>query len=339
MSHWARFLQRGHGRSPTADVARSIASPRPIFLRTPGTRIRHWAVIEVLLNPPRIASTLGRHSCAIQGERWAPRSWVTWGPCNKSCTPKSAQSEVKSREPVKIACLCSTFLRPAELREAIACFERQDYPLQRRELIILDDAGQYPSQRGPGWQLVSVSRRFRTLGEKRNASAGLVSPDVEAYAVWDDDDIYLPWHLSAAARALEQGPWVVPATVCLFSDGRLERRPTNRMFHGAWSFKRDLFERAGRYPSMQGGEDQALRGRFEALGIAPSHPTLASRPSYIYRWFGCAGSFHLSALGKDGYEQLAEKLPPRHFPGRLRPHLSRDWESLVERHLTGASCD
>jgi hypothetical protein len=166
---------------------------------------------------------------------------------------------VKSHETVKIACLCSTFVRPAELREAIACFERQDYPLQRRELIILDDAGQYPSQRGPGWQLVSVSRRFRTLGEKRNASAGLVSPDVEAYAVWDDDDIYLPWHLSAAARALEQGAWVVPATVWLFWGGRFERRPTHRMFHAAWCFTRDLFERAGRYPAMQGGEDQALR--------------------------------------------------------------------------------
>ncbi|MGE4341143.1 MAG: glycosyltransferase, partial [Pigmentiphaga sp.] len=42
---------------------------------------------------------------------------------------------------MKIACLCCTFNRPAQLAEAIESFLRQTHP--DKELIILDDAGQY----------------------------------------------------------------------------------------------------------------------------------------------------------------------------------------------------
>jgi len=55
----------------------------------------------------------------------------------------------------------------------IHCFLEQDYPAGQRELIVLDDAGQYENQSGPGWRLVSTAQRFPTLGEKRNAAAAL----------------------------------------------------------------------------------------------------------------------------------------------------------------------
>ncbi|HUT14422.1 MAG TPA: hypothetical protein VMY42_28310, partial [Thermoguttaceae bacterium] len=57
----------------------------------------------------------------------------------------------------------------------------------------------YDEQMGPGWWLLSLGKRFRTLGEKPNACAALASADVDAFAVWDDDDICLPWHLEAMA--------------------------------------------------------------------------------------------------------------------------------------------
>jgi glycosyltransferase involved in cell wall biosynthesis len=90
---------------------------------------------------------------------------------------------------MKLAAICCTYKRPAQLAESIECFLRQDYPIERRELVVLDDAGQYADQQGKGWRLVSLGVRFRTLGEKRNASAALVSSDVEGYCVWDDDDM------------------------------------------------------------------------------------------------------------------------------------------------------
>jgi len=71
---------------------------------------------------------------------------------------------------MKLAAVCCTFRRPHLLGELIESFLRQDYPRELRELIILDDAGDYDNQQGDGWQLISMPRRFRSLGEKRNAA-------------------------------------------------------------------------------------------------------------------------------------------------------------------------
>jgi glycosyltransferase involved in cell wall biosynthesis len=226
----------------------------------------------------------------------------------------------------KIACLCVTYRRPRRLAEAIACFERQDYPERRRELVILDDAGQYAPLSGPGWHLTSIARRVRTLGEKRNAAAALASPDADAYAVWDDDDIYMPWHLSSVARALGKREWSVPAVVFRETFGRLELHANEaRYFHGGWGFSRELFERAGGYPFAQAGEDQALRGRFEAAGAVPADSSAGVDPSYIYRWFGEPDAWHLSALDGDGYRQVGIARPPTRV-NKIEPRLSRNWE-------------
>ena len=116
---------------------------------------------------------------------------------------------------MKIAVVCVTYNRPRQLGQMIRCFQRQDYA--PRELVILDDAGQYAPTEGPGWRLTSVAERFPTLGEKRNAAARLVSPDAEALAVWDDDDLYMPWALRASAAALEHAAWSRPAWCCTHS--------------------------------------------------------------------------------------------------------------------------
>ena len=57
---------------------------------------------------------------------------------------------------MKLAALCCTYLRPGSLGQLIESFLRQDYPRESRELVILDDAGQYDNQEGDGWRLVSI---------------------------------------------------------------------------------------------------------------------------------------------------------------------------------------
>jgi len=138
---------------------------------------------------------------------------------------------------LKIACLCCTYNRPAQLAEAVESFLRQTYPAELRELVILDDAGQYAPDACdhlPGVKLITSKHRFRTLGEKRNACAALASPDVDAYAVWDDDDIYLPWHLQAMAEVFAAGnAWSLPAEVWIDRRTYLERKATKGLFHGS----------------------------------------------------------------------------------------------------------
>ena len=216
---------------------------------------------------------------------------------------------------MKIAAVCVTWNRPRELGKMIRCFERQDHA--ERELVILDDAGQYEPVEGPGWRLISVSKRFPTLGEKRNAAIRLVSPDVEALAVWDDDDLYLPWALSATVAALQIAPLSRPGIV-LHPDigGHLYQHETNGLFHSGWGYRRDAFDSVDGYPAANNGEDQRLLSRFAAAEIATADPiALGYRPFLVYPW-GMVGTSHLSGSGPHGYAiRGANEIEPTNILG------------------------
>ena len=203
---------------------------------------------------------------------------------------------------MKIAAVCCTFRRPEQLGWMIRCFERQTYV--NRELLVLDDAGQYDTQQGNRWRLVSARERFASLGEKRNAAAAMVSDDVEALAVWDDDDLYLPWALQASVAALNEADWSRPSLVLHpRPDGQLQQHRTGGLFHGGWAYRREVFRRVGGYPSINNGEDQALAQRFEQARIRQFDPLGPNtKPFYVYCWQN--GGWHLSGMGADGYERL-----------------------------------
>ena len=207
---------------------------------------------------------------------------------------------------MKIAAVCCTFRRPRQLGHLIRCFLKQDYPADRRELVILDDAGQYENRQGERWRLISTDRRFPTLGEKRNAAAAMVSDDVDALAVWDDDDLYLPWALSAEAAALKIAPWSRPSLVLVpRPDGRCRRQRTGGLWHANWAYTREAFDRVGGYPAMNNGEDQALARRLKEAAVDEADPIrLGFKPFFIWSWGGRRGSWHLSAMGQNGYQRL-----------------------------------
>lgn len=203
---------------------------------------------------------------------------------------------------MKLAALCCTYHRPHTLGQLIECYLRQDYPYELRELIILDDAGQYENQSGDGWQLVSIPRRFQSLGEKRNTCAALASPDVDGFLVADDDDIYLPHWFRATADALQQADWSRPGLVLLEHGDGLKEHDTNGLFHGGWAFRKDTFYRVGGYGPLNNGEDQELAGRLNEAGVTIADPCEQHDPFYIYRYDNC--SYHLSYMDDAGYREL-----------------------------------
>jgi len=205
---------------------------------------------------------------------------------------------------MKLAALCCTYLRPQTLGHLVESFLRQDYPKEIRELIILDDAGQYENQEGDGWRLISVPRRFHSLGEKRNACAALASPDVEGFLVADDDDIYLPHWFKTSALALGRAQWSRPSVVLLEEGDALKERNTGGLYHGGWAFRRGAFQRVHGYGAFDNGEDQELAGRLTAAGVGQCDPSRLAPPFYIYRVNN--GSYHLSYMGERGYQELSK---------------------------------
>ena len=238
---------------------------------------------------------------------------------------------------MKFACLCCTYLRPEQLSNAIACFESLHYPLKNRELIVLDDAGQYPDQpSGDRWQVVSVKRRFGTLGQKRNALAGLAETDADAFVVWDDDDAYLPWTLKAHEWALSRGAgWSAPHVVLNENRGEpfFSYHRSKDLFHAAWCIDRAAFEKAGGYPPKNSGEDQAFGGRMVRANILAQDPCVEWPPYFVHRW-STSGSWHLSAYGSAGYERVGQFAQSAYQVEELKPKPSKAWSELVSEFLS-----
>lgn len=105
---------------------------------------------------------------------------------------------------MRILCLCPTYNHASLLPNTLACFEAQTY--KNRYLLILDDAGQIMPQSGDRWRIESVPARYPSLPAKYSVMLAIAGDDWDAIAVWDDDDVYLPWHLAAAAEAISAGP-------------------------------------------------------------------------------------------------------------------------------------
>ncbi len=216
-----------------------------------------------------------------------------------------------------IAAIAPTWNRPRQLGNLIACFEAQTHA--DRRLLVLDDAGQIPQMSGDRWVIHSTPHRFPTLGYKRSTAADLAFnrwPEIDALAVWDDDDIDLPWQLAALAEALQRAPWAQPRHVLRSGRRGYERYETFRPdapdsigYHSGWGFQREAFERLGGYASVSNGEDIEIAARALEL-FGPSANTISDAypdPGYVYNWQGGAGQ-HLSAMGPPGDEAGYQKI-------------------------------
>ncbi len=98
-----------------------------------------------------------------------------------------------------VSCLCPTYGRFRHLRQALACFLAQDY--EPKELVILNDHPKPIRCDEPGVRVVNVAERYEGMGRKRQALLDLARGRWAAQ--WDDDDFYLPWHLSRWVPVLE----------------------------------------------------------------------------------------------------------------------------------------
>ncbi len=162
--------------------------------------------------------------------------------------------------PPLVSCVMPTYGRPEFVAESLAMFLAQDYPA--RELIILNDCpGQTLHGEFPGVRIINASARWATLGEKRNAAIELAKG--EFIAVWDDDDVYLPWRLSHSMRRIQElrAALYCPADYWAYwGDENLHENQAllNWIYHPLVVFRRELWETVGGYPAQTLWEDTAF---------------------------------------------------------------------------------
>ena len=100
-----------------------------------------------------------------------------------------------------ITAICPTYGRFELLRAAVGCFVTQTHA--DRDLLILNDAPVPIECDVPGVRVINETG-FDSLGEKYARLLDEAEGDVIAH--WEDDDLYLPWHLASAAEALTKPP-------------------------------------------------------------------------------------------------------------------------------------
>lgn len=197
-----------------------------------------------------------------------------------------------------ITCLCPTYGRYEQLKDALAAFEAQGYTGEAK-LIILNGS---PRRLECASDKVHVMNRpedsFATLGHKRQALLELA--DTELVAHWDDDDVYFPWHLTRSVRALqEHDAGCVRAKAAHYITGpksNLDYRGIrHNVFEGSMVFNRQEAIDLGGYALKHSGQAKALLRHFKDAGRLYNIPECEGWISYAYRWADGVG--HISGIG------------------------------------------
>ncbi len=200
-------------------------------------------------------------------------------------------------------------------------------------LPILDDAGELQSQTGEAWQIISIGRRFRSLPEKFNALAGLARGEI--LVVWEDDDIYLPHHISSHVTAIAGHLWSKPSKVLSDYTGEIQEEDATGRFHASLAFSRQAFEQVGGWPlTLRGDFDQQLLARLATTGT-PADPCSVEPPGYIFRW-GSTQAYHGQALMRGPEdEEWYERIPSRALTAPHTPIPELDDQSSPMAILRG----
>jgi len=240
---------------------------------------------------------------------------------------------------MKVSCICPTYNRSPNyqwlVEEAIESFLRQDYP--DKELIILNDCpGQELICDAPDVFVINLPRRFRSYGEKLNAAIALAQGNI--IALWNDDDIMLPWRLSKSLERLADADYYNPHAYWFLDPQGLHKDQATGVGHICSIFTRSAFDVVDGYPHTTGNEDLILDQCLE------SHPNVKqANPSalpihewfYIYRWG--VSPVHLSGIKPhDEWYNKIGQMPVEQGQYVLRPHWKEDYVNTT-RNAIGIS--
>ena len=201
-----------------------------------------------------------------------------------------------------IACLCPVYRRPKLTENVVACFLAQKCDIPAR-LIVVDDGESFYSEENDKYIVISQSERFPDLGSKYNFAADLAIKKygAEILVVWEDDDIYLPWHLQSIVHVLRRtnAQWAKPSLVFTAGEDELGTVPFNRVtynFHAAISLTSEAWKEV-QWPTdgKMNYDSRFMCALEDKFGEAGDTLTYNPTPSYVFR-FGTTKSYHGQGL-------------------------------------------
>lgn len=245
-----------------------------------------------------------------------------------------------------LICLTPTYGRPTLAANALALYLAQQLRSgDTAHMLIFDDAGQISAQSGgqspQTWEVMSQAT-WIPLTEKYAPMLEHVPPTSSqstAYVVWDDDDVYLPWHLAAHATVLQSSLWSHPTRAWStygtdpLTEAPNEKQLSGRHYHGALAVRGDLMTLLGGWPKTdRSNYDKQMLAACRSAAGPPGDPCAAPwvfPPSYIYRW-GDTLRDHCSARIQGGRYQRPRVQEPGHVD-HLAPKFDASTTALLKR--------
>lgn len=243
-----------------------------------------------------------------------------------------------------VTALCPTFRHPTLLANSVMLWINQDYPMHRRELVILDDGDTFANQGMSAntlneegkwsvhnlWRLRSAPKRLPSLPAKYNELLDLARADTDIFLVWEDDDTYLPGYVSSHVNAItSQQPWnefSKPSKVLSDYgwDGvkPLPEENGSGRFHSSMAFTKDLIRRIGGWPDTKRADfDQQLIKALNQNANSIVDPFTGTH-QYVYGWH--TGSAHCQSTMRSPddetwYDRGADAYKEVPYVGQLIP--------------------
>jgi hypothetical protein len=192
---------------------------------------------------------------------------------------------------MKVSCLMGTYGRYGVACEALACFLQQT-ALSDATLLIYNQHPEPLFFDHPRVRVVNETVPSVGLRHIRARMHELSNPDADFIHWWDDDDLYLPWHLSDGLTHIGENIAWKPATSWFCDEKGAFRRLSNR-FEGSWLFRADYLRSAPIDTHPEYADHPVIYQISESDALAMTE--LGNFASYIYRWQQTI--VHLSALG------------------------------------------
>jgi len=216
---------------------------------------------------------------------------------------------------IGVSCKCITYGRVEYLEESLFSFLNQKYE-GPSELLIVND---YPLQKlhfdHPNVRIINLDKTFNTIGEKENFAVS--SCKYDTIAVWDDDDMALPNHLSNINKFFP-GHDLLHWNKGIFLHSN-QIRAIRSVGNSGIVYSKKKWKEIGGHPLENAGYDMSFVRKIEkSKGKICRAMPKDEEASWIYTWGG--GSYHMSGQGKDTPKR--ENVIVRH---------SRHIETLRER--------
>lgn len=242
-----------------------------------------------------------------------------------------------------LTAICLTYGRVERLNEALACFLAQDYP-GKKELIILNS---FPNQKligdFPNVKIINCKARPNDLGACRNMAIEAASGDL--LVTFDDDDIYLPNHLSNFGNHFQPGmEWL-----WLSKQFYLENFKIKSIVSGSFNvaaFTKTAWQEIGGYGALSCGEDRSFIGRVTEKFNGKKVDLSPDQISFLYSWGN--NVYHISGEGDKGaanaYRRCEVDLMNRVRNGavkigrvELEPQTRLDYPTLAKCFLSASN--